>query len=431
LQSSTNGSDFYFMVLTKNFGSFKYGSYFGGSTSSEHVDGGTSRFDERGRIYQAVCAGCGGNDDLPTTPGAFSETNNSSNCNLGVIKLDFETGIEAKAEIDLNYLIDTNCYELTLKLDNNSVNANAYWWDFDQGDTSNIKDPVVTFPNLGTYNVMLVAIDTICDSYDTTFIEIVHDTANFPVTDWIADYVSCDLMREVNFVEQLQDADFYEWDFGDGQNLTTTSRNITHAYPAFATYTATVTAKDSFCDVSAVQNFLIEFDDDANLPTVSITTDSCRYGGVDVFYQNVDSTMLFEWNFAGNKDSGMVPSFRYPESGLEEVYLTITDTLCNRSYVFDFLADIIRIDGRVWIPSAFTPNGDKDNELFEIYGNSCLEDPVFSIFDSWGNEVFRSEDPFHEFWDGTFKGKPLPQDVYTYRFTGGDEVRMGTVTIIY
>jgi len=431
LQSSTNGSDFYFMVLTKNFSSFKYGSYFGGSTSSEHVDGGTSRFDERGRIYQAVCAGCGGNDDLPTTPGAFSENNNSSNCNLGVIKLDFETGIEAKAEIDLNYLIDTNCYELTLKLDNNSVNANAYWWDFDQGDTSNIKDPVVTFPNLGTYNVMLVAIDTICDSYDTTFIEIVHDTANFPVTDWIADYVSCDLMREVNFVEQLQDADFYEWDFGDGQNLTTTSRNITHAYPAFATYTATVTAKDSFCDVSAVQNFLIEFDDDANLPTVSITTDSCRYGGVDVFYQNVDSTMLFEWNFAGNKDSGMVPSFRYPESGLEEVYLTITDTLCNRSYVFDFLADIIRIDGRVWIPSAFTPNGDKDNELFEIYGNSCLEDPVFSIFDSWGNEVFRSEDPFHEFWDGTFKGKPLPQDVYTYRFTGGDEVRMGTVTIIY
>jgi hypothetical protein len=199
LQTATNGSDFYFMVLTKNFSSFKYGSYFGGSTSSEHVDGGTSRFDERGRIYQAVCAGCGGNDDLPTTPGAFSETNNSSNCNLGVIKLDFETGIEAKAEIDLNYLIDTNCYELTLKLDNNSVNANAYWWDFDQGDTSNIKDPVVTFPNLGTYNVMLVAIDTICDSYDTTFIEIVHDTANFPVTDWIADYVSCDLMREVNF----------------------------------------------------------------------------------------------------------------------------------------------------------------------------------------------------------------------------------------
>ena len=87
LQTATNGSDFYFMVLGKNFTSFDYGSYFGGAVSAEHVDGGTSRFDDRGRIYQAVCAGCGGNDDLPTTPGAFSVDNNSSNCNLGVIKL--------------------------------------------------------------------------------------------------------------------------------------------------------------------------------------------------------------------------------------------------------------------------------------------------------------------------------------------------------
>ena len=39
LQDASNGSDFYFMVLTKNFGTFKYGNYFGGSTSSEHVDG--------------------------------------------------------------------------------------------------------------------------------------------------------------------------------------------------------------------------------------------------------------------------------------------------------------------------------------------------------------------------------------------------------
>ena len=236
LQDASNGSDFYFMVLTKNFGTFKYGSYFGGSTSSEHVDGGTSRFDERGRIYQAVCAGCGGNDDLPTTPGAFSETNNSSNCNLGVIKLDFETGLEAKAKLTLTTSSIRIVTSSTLKLDNNSVNAYAYFWDFDQGDTSNLKDPVITFPNLGTYNVMLVAIDTVCDIYDTTFIEIIHDTASFPVTDWVANYVSCDLLREVNFIEQLANADYYEWDFGDGQNLTTTSKNIVHTYPAFATY---------------------------------------------------------------------------------------------------------------------------------------------------------------------------------------------------
>jgi len=150
---------------------------------------------------------------------------------------------------------------------------------------------------------------------------------------------------------------------------------------------------------------------------------------VDVIYTNVDSTMSFNWDFSGTADTGMIPSFRYPESGLENITLTITDTVCNRDYSFNFLADIIRIEGRVYIPNAFTPNDDVKNELFKISGNSCLENPLFVIYDSWGNEVFRSENPFTEFWDGTFNGKPVPQDVYTYRFTGGDEVRMGTVTI--
>ena len=430
LQTATNGSDFYFMVLGKNFTSFDYGSYFGGAVSAEHVDGGTSRFDDRGRIYQAVCAGCGGNDDLPTTPGAFSVDNNSSNCNLGVIKLDFETGIEAIAEVDFDYLIDTSCYELTLRLSNNSVNSNAYFWDFDQGDTSNQREPIVTFPNLGTYEVMLVAIDTVCDSYDTTYITIEHDTANFPTADWTPNFVSCDLFREVEFVESLGDADYYEFNFGDGNSIVTTSQNVQHSYPSTGTFIATITARDSFCDISSQTVHIIEFDNDANVPTVSVFTDSCRYGGVDVVYTNVDSTMIFEWDFSGNADTGMIPTFRYPESGLENVTLTITDTICNRDYDFDFLADIVRIDGRVFIPTAFTPNGDNNNEEFKIFGNSCLENPTFIIYDSWGNEVFRSEDPFKVFWDGTFEGKQVPQDVYTYRFTGGDEVRMGTITII-
>jgi len=429
LQTSSNGSDFYFMVLGKNFTSFKYGSFFGGNSSSEHVDGGTSRFDDRGRIYQAVCAGCGGNSDLPTTPGAFSTTNNSSNCNLGVIKLDFETSVIAEAEVDLDYLIDTTCYELTLRLNNSSVNANAYFWNFDQGDTSNLENPVVTFPGLGTYNVMLVAIDTVCDTYDTTYVKIEHDTANFPTTDWSVDYTSCDLFREVTWIENLRDAQYYEWDFGDGSSLITTDSLVFHSYPTTGTFNAVVTARDSFCDISSQQSFNIVFDNNANVPQVSVFTDSCRYGGVDVIYANVDSTMSFTWDFSGTADTGMIPSFRYPESGLENITLTITDTVCNRDYSFNFLADIIRIEGRVYIPNAFTPNDDVKNELFKISGNSCLENPLFVIYDSWGNEVFRSENPFTEFWDGTFNGKPVPQDVYTYRFTGGDEVRMGTVTI--
>jgi hypothetical protein len=89
-QSTTDGQDFYLAVFDIDMSALSYATYFGGAESDEHVDGGTSRFDRRGRVYGAVCAGCGSHDDFPTTPGAWSSTNNSFNCNLGVFKFDFE-----------------------------------------------------------------------------------------------------------------------------------------------------------------------------------------------------------------------------------------------------------------------------------------------------------------------------------------------------
>ena len=59
------------------------------SLERDHVDGGTSRFDKSGTIYHAVCAACGGADSgFPTTPGAFSMTNESTNCNMAVFQFE-------------------------------------------------------------------------------------------------------------------------------------------------------------------------------------------------------------------------------------------------------------------------------------------------------------------------------------------------------
>ncbi len=70
-QTTTDGCDFYFFVLQRDALSLYYSTYFGG-TSADHVDGGTSRFDKNGVIYESVCAGCGGNSNFPTTPGVIS-----------------------------------------------------------------------------------------------------------------------------------------------------------------------------------------------------------------------------------------------------------------------------------------------------------------------------------------------------------------------
>ena len=53
-QQTTDGNDFYLMVLNDSMDNMVYATYFGGSVSGEHVDGGTSRFDKKGIIYQSV-----------------------------------------------------------------------------------------------------------------------------------------------------------------------------------------------------------------------------------------------------------------------------------------------------------------------------------------------------------------------------------------
>lgn len=95
VQKTTDGSDFYLLVLSKNAKKLVYGTYFGGYRTHDHVDGGTSRFDKKGVIYQSVCASCPDNDiesrisDFPTTDGAFAETNSSPRCSNAAFKIAF------------------------------------------------------------------------------------------------------------------------------------------------------------------------------------------------------------------------------------------------------------------------------------------------------------------------------------------------------
>jgi hypothetical protein len=106
IQSHTDasGSDFYFIVIKKDAASLLYGTFFGqpdppGQTEpitfGDHVDGGTSRFDRNGVIYQAICANCFKSVPFPGTPGAWSRTNqaggeNDGRCNLGMLKIEMD-----------------------------------------------------------------------------------------------------------------------------------------------------------------------------------------------------------------------------------------------------------------------------------------------------------------------------------------------------
>ncbi|HET6225600.1 MAG TPA: PKD domain-containing protein [Bacteroidia bacterium] len=176
-QSTTDGYNFYLFVLTANAQSLLYGSYFGGASSAEHVDGGTSRFDKKGVIYQAVCSGCGGNDDFPVTPGSWPNTgnnvNHADNCNIGVFKFDFQmVDIKAIAVAGPN---DTICVNGTISFKNTSKNATSYSWDFgDSTAVSTVNSPTHTYTKPGNYTVTFIAINNDrCTLSDTLRLKIV------------------------------------------------------------------------------------------------------------------------------------------------------------------------------------------------------------------------------------------------------------------
>lgn len=172
-QNTTDNNDYYFICISDDASALVYATYFGSPNAREHVDGGTSRFDNKGRIYQAVCAGCGGYDDFPTTSGAWSEDNGSTNCNIGVIKFDFNL---PAVIADFN-IPNTVCAPVEVYFNNTSQSISpntTYFWDFGDGTTSSQEFPTHSYTQSGIYTIRLVVQDFgSCNFNDTTSRQLV------------------------------------------------------------------------------------------------------------------------------------------------------------------------------------------------------------------------------------------------------------------
>lgn len=177
-QDTTDGNDFYLYVINRQATAVEYASFLGGPVGHDHVDGGTSRFDRKGVVYQAVCGSCGGADDFPVTPNAYSMENNSSNCNSVLFKFDFESPIAVSSFI----LADASgeelaspvgCAPFSARFINTSINVESQDWRINGQPVSSDTNLSHTFTERGVYEVELIVYSSgSCNLSDTVSMTI-------------------------------------------------------------------------------------------------------------------------------------------------------------------------------------------------------------------------------------------------------------------
>lgn len=153
-----------------------------------------------------------------------------------------------------------------------------------------------------------------------------------------------------------------------------------------------------------------------------------------IFFRDMSQgAIAWSWDFgtAGLTSTDINPVVTFPDPGNFPVRLAIMDTLgCVDTLVKTL---VVSPEFNLYLPSAFTPDGDGINDVFAVSGTG-IQKFRLRIFDRWGRMVFETEDPAIG-WDGTIDGKKPVPGVYPYLFrylgsAGRTADRYGSVTLV-
>lgn len=205
----------------------------------------------------------------------------------------------------------------------------------------------------------------------------------------------------------------YRWSTGD--TTATMYATITGVYQVTVTDTrgCTATGETEIFRVVDPPAFFLGAD-----------TSICENGSIRL--KAGDMFESYRWN-----DGSAAPFFSAERPGLYWLQVTDRDGCQGRDSIVVSLRDCAT---GLYVPSAFTPNGDGLNDRFHAMLHGRATEYECSVFDRFGELVFRTQDPAGS-WDGTVKGIPAPVGTFTWvcRFAlvgGTRQVQKGTFVLI-
>jgi len=205
----------------------------------------------------------------------------------------------------------------------------SWSWDFGDGNTSSIQNPIHQYSQNGTYATSLEIIDN--HGVTNTTVKLITVLNNPPTANFTYNPINPTTSDLIQFTDTSLDNDgsisSWSWDFGEGN--TSTNQHPVHQYKDNGLYTVTLNVIDDDGDenTSSKQVSVQNMPPKANFsfsPTMPDTKDIIQF--TDTSSDADGSITSWSWDFDdGNVSSDQHPIHRFPENGTYNVTLTVTD----------------------------------------------------------------------------------------------------------
>lgn len=283
----------------------------------------------------------------------------------------------------------------------------SYEWTPAAGLATNSGATVIANPLTNTTFAVKVTNEKGCIAYDSVAIKVIH-----PFKLQMVSEVS--ICRDQPIQLTASGGEIWQWIYQTEGLNNTSVRNPVAAPKTTTTYTLTAGDKNN-CFSDTAQIIVIVQDP----PTVDAGKSVEVFIGESVPLQATGSNDIISWSWWPEKYLDCISCAAPVATPLEQMTYTVTAKNSFGCIASDTVSiGLLCNDSRIFIPDAFTPNGDGLNDRFSILGQGIDEIKSFRIYDRWGKIVFdRTNFKPQEgtgSWDGNYKGVPAPVGTYIY-----------------
>lgn len=293
----------------------------------------------------------------------------------------------------------------------------AGWnWNFANGSTGNVQNPWTIYNQLGNYNVTL----TVTSQFGCTG----------TVTQVVAVTKADDPIYKHDTVCQGEAVTFIVTPVGNETILWFINESDSVPFHTGNTFTTAPLGQTVWYWIEAVNNegcrsgkqyiacYVVEPGD----PDLVVSARDVEIPNaiVEFSVSNPNLFTAFFWEFGDGTHSTLpAPVHQYNQPGVYDVTLTTNNWFgCEQTVHYKEYVTVTD-NVQLFVPNAFSPNGDELNDFFYV-DNRLVTDLSVSIFDRWGKLLFQS-DNLNFRWDGRdSQGLDLPEGAYVYKIVAQD-----------